>query len=283
MIKLTDRLACLAGEITKGQTMADIGTDHGLLPLYLWERGICPRVIMCDISAPSLQKARDAAARLIAEICMDYSNVSPAHCSESLPSESAGLRKDTDFAYRRGASQPAGGSYAEECLQFRLGSGVEVLEPGEVDAVVIAGMGGSLISEILESNIKKSVSFSKFILQPRNNSGKLRHYLTGRGFEITSNHLVREGKFICEVITAESPGEVIFTEPCCPEESAVWDLPENLRGESLYSEFAAGKLSIEEKILRGMSGGNSVTKDEIDARIKRAEYFREAAGSYLGN
>ena len=57
MIKLTPRLKTIADEIEKGETMADIGTDHGFLPVYLWEAGICPKVIMADISSGSLSKA----------------------------------------------------------------------------------------------------------------------------------------------------------------------------------------------------------------------------------
>ena len=54
MIKLTPRLKTIAEEIEKGETMADIGTDHGFLPIYLWEAGLCPKVIMTDISRGSL-------------------------------------------------------------------------------------------------------------------------------------------------------------------------------------------------------------------------------------
>ena len=32
MIKLSDRLKSIADEIKKGETVADIGTDHGFLP-----------------------------------------------------------------------------------------------------------------------------------------------------------------------------------------------------------------------------------------------------------
>ena len=34
-MKLTPRLQVIANEIQQGETMADIGTDHGFLPLYL--------------------------------------------------------------------------------------------------------------------------------------------------------------------------------------------------------------------------------------------------------
>ena len=36
MIKLTPRLKTIAEEIKNGETMADIGTYNGFLPVYLW-------------------------------------------------------------------------------------------------------------------------------------------------------------------------------------------------------------------------------------------------------
>lgn len=58
-MKLSDRLQLIADEIHCGETMADIGTDHGFLPLYLLETKKCPKVIMADISSGSLAKAEE--------------------------------------------------------------------------------------------------------------------------------------------------------------------------------------------------------------------------------
>ena len=58
MIKLSDRLQLIAKEVNNGETVADIGTDHGFLPMYLWEQGISPKVIMADVSQGSLKKAQ---------------------------------------------------------------------------------------------------------------------------------------------------------------------------------------------------------------------------------
>ena len=58
-MKLSDRLQLIADEIHDGETMADIGTDHGFLPLYLLDTGKCPKVILADISEGSLKKAED--------------------------------------------------------------------------------------------------------------------------------------------------------------------------------------------------------------------------------
>lgn len=50
------RLKTLASFIPKGMRVADVGTDHGYLPLYLIREGIASSVIASDVSAPSLAK-----------------------------------------------------------------------------------------------------------------------------------------------------------------------------------------------------------------------------------
>jgi len=60
-IRLSGRLKALAGYIDKGASVADIGTDHGHLPVYLVQTGSVSRMIATDISAASLASARRAA------------------------------------------------------------------------------------------------------------------------------------------------------------------------------------------------------------------------------
>jgi len=57
MIKLSNRLKALAGYIDAGATVADIGTDHGFLPVYLAQTGLAREIIASDISAGSLKAA----------------------------------------------------------------------------------------------------------------------------------------------------------------------------------------------------------------------------------
>lgn len=56
-MKLSERLQAIADEIKPGETMADIGTDHGFLPVALVKRGTCPRALMADVSEAALAKA----------------------------------------------------------------------------------------------------------------------------------------------------------------------------------------------------------------------------------
>lgn len=76
MAFLSKRLRCVADEIGKADTVADIGTDHGKLALYALRKGICKKVIAVDISENSLQKARAQAensnlSEIIEFICGD--------------------------------------------------------------------------------------------------------------------------------------------------------------------------------------------------------------------
>ncbi len=49
MIKLSKRLAMVASFVPKGSRIADIGTDHGYLPICLVEQGICPGAVAMDV------------------------------------------------------------------------------------------------------------------------------------------------------------------------------------------------------------------------------------------
>ena len=158
-MKLSRRIYKLAESVTAGDTVADIGTDHGYVPMLLMREGRSPRVIMSDISEDSLAKAKET------------------------------------FAL-------AGLSGKVSAGDFRVGDGLETIKAGEVDEVIIAGLGGHTITDILAADEEKSFSFKRLILQPRKHSGTLRYYLCTHGWEIESESLAPEGKFACEIITA---------------------------------------------------------------------------------
>lgn len=58
MIKLDDRLAAVAALVRPGSRVADVGTDHAYLPVWLVENGICPSAIASDIGEGPLDSAR---------------------------------------------------------------------------------------------------------------------------------------------------------------------------------------------------------------------------------
>ena len=58
-MNLSDRLTVVAGQITRGNTIADIGTDHGYIPIYMTMNGYSPKAIAMDVNEGPLTRARD--------------------------------------------------------------------------------------------------------------------------------------------------------------------------------------------------------------------------------
>jgi tRNA (adenine22-N1)-methyltransferase len=91
---------------------------------------------------------------------------------------------------------------SDKC-DFRLGSGLTVLNEGEADAIIIAGMGGDLISEIIETSKDTAMKAKQLILQPMTAVDNLRRYLSEHGFEIIDENIVREYNHFYFIIKAK--------------------------------------------------------------------------------
>lgn len=257
MIKLSGRLAAMAALVNQGERIADIGTDHGLLPLALWETGISPYVIFSDVQPGPLERAK-------------------ANIAQHFPGN--------DF-------------------DLRLGSGLETLAEGEVDTVMIAGMGGLLIIQILEANLEKAKSFKKFVFQPRNAQDKLRRWLIDHEFCILDEVLVQEGKYICEIFAA-SPGgtgaetsfddlavqlslsdtvagaapdltdQLTAAEVCNPLKNEVlWEVSPLLfkKRDPLLPAFIENKINIEQKIKASILTGTTENQELLQSLTRRIE------------
>lgn len=63
-MELSKRLNTIASFVTEGCCAADIGTDHGYIPIYLVRQGICPRAFAMDINAGPLERAKQHIAEM---------------------------------------------------------------------------------------------------------------------------------------------------------------------------------------------------------------------------
>lgn len=183
-MRLSKRIYALADNVIGGHSIADIGTDHGYVPMLLMKQGKTPHVIMSDISEGSLAKAKETFA-------------------------ACGLNDAVSES------------------DFRVGDGLQTIAEGEVDELIIAGLGGHTIKNILADDETKSRSFKRLILQPRKHSGTLRYYLHTHGWDIESENLAEEGKFACEIIIAV-PTEESIREAAFPEDDIRWKYPEGI-------------------------------------------------------
>lgn len=94
-------------------------------------------------------------------------------------------------------------------FSFRAGDGLSVLEPGEVQAVVIGGMGAFTIMRILEA--APQLSAEAFVLQPMGHECSLRRWLLENGFFIADDRVAQEGKRFYHILLVRR-GRQSYTE-----------------------------------------------------------------------
>ncbi|MPW27018.1 SAM-dependent methyltransferase [Alkalibaculum sp. M08DMB] len=156
-MQLTSRLETIAKQVANGVTIADIGTDHAFIPIYLVKNNITKNIYACDINIGPL----DMAKRQI---------------------DKYGYSKD---------------------ITTILGEGLEPIKGLNVQNIIIAGMGGLLIKDIIDNDIKIAKAAEKLILQPMSFQEDLRRYLVQNGFIIIHEDLAQEDRRIYQIIVAQ--------------------------------------------------------------------------------
>lgn len=161
ILNLKGRLKLISDKVPKCSVVADIGTDHAYLPVYLIQNGICQKAIASDVKSGPVKIANK--------------NIS--------------LYKLNDL------------------IETRLGNGLDTIQEGEADSIIIAGMGGTLITELLEANKQKACKAGALVLQPMNDPDIVRKWLFDNGFDIYDEEMAAEEPKIYCVLAARYNGE----------------------------------------------------------------------------
>ena len=201
-MELSKRLKRIAEHVDKCESVADIGTDHGYIPIYLVKEGICKKAIASDINKGPIEKAK------------------------------------VNVAFE-------GVSNKVKCL---LGPGLNPLKVGEVNGVILAGMGGNLTRDILLADMDKVKKYDFIILQPAQNPEVLREFLYKNDYEIIDEDLIKdEGRFyeLFKVKYNENSEKLVF------EDGLYYEVSPLLREKNhpLFKEFIEEKINRCETIL----------------------------------
>ena len=227
-MELSKRLKRIVEHVDKCESVADIGTDHGYIPIYLVKEGICKKAIASDINKGPIEKAK------------------------------------VNVAFE-------GVSNRVKCL---LGPGLNPLKVGEVNGVILAGMGGNLTRDILLADMDKVKKYDFIILQPAQNPEVLREFLYKNDYEIIDEDLIKdEGRFyeLFKVKYNENSEKLVF------EDELEYEVSPLLRekGHPLFKEFIEEKINRCETIL-------SFIKEDTEAAKKRKSDLEEKINKLKG-
>ncbi|EOT2957797.1 tRNA (adenine(22)-N(1))-methyltransferase [Clostridium perfringens] len=227
-MELSKRLKRIAEHVDKCESVADIGTDHGYIPIYLVKEGICEKAIASDINKGPIEKAK------------------------------------VNVAFE-------GVSNKIKCL---LGPGLNPLKVGEVNGVILAGMGGNLTRDILLADMEKVKKYDFIILQPAQNPEVLREFLYKNDYEIIDEDLIKdEGRFyeLFKVKYNENSEKLVFHDELEYEVSPL--LRE--KNHPLFKEFIEEKINRCETIL-------SFIKEDTEAAKNRKSDLEEKINKLKG-
>lgn len=154
---LSERLKTVAKMVTKGNIVADIGTDHGYVPIYLIENNICERAYAMDINEGPIDIARN--------------NIEIRGLGEKIKT----IKSD----------------------------GMDKLEDFMAQSVIIAGMGGDLIVNILTRG-ENIHGIEELILSPHRRVDLVREYLIVHNWEIIDEKMLVDGGKYYTVLRAKT-------------------------------------------------------------------------------
>ena len=136
----------------------------------------------------------------------------------------------------------------EDKIELRLGEGLKPLKVNEVDVICIAGLGGSLICEILNESPEIISTTEKIILQPMNGIEKVHQWTLENNFYVEDEDLAEVDEIIYEII--------------CLSRNKNNKKSKRKLNSPLYKKFIELKINKLEKIIESMNRSQRAIKSE---------------------
>ena len=171
---------------------------------------------------------------------------------------------------RKGPLQRAretGRTYGAEGIDYRLGSGLDTVQPHEADTIAIAGMGGENIASILAAAPWTADGNHTLLLSPHTKAEQLRRYLMEHGYAILREALVRDRGTLYPVMEVTA-GEMTLTE------GQIW-------GGAKLLQDPLGERYIIERIIRLQGAVAGSNRSERPEDKEKADRLRDTLTALL--
>ncbi len=223
---LSLRLQTVADFVQPGARLADIGSDHAYLPVYLAEQGLLAKAVAGEVVRGPYENA-------VSEI------------------KKEGL---------------------DNVIMARLADGLAAIKPeDQIDTVTIAGMGGTLITKILDDGADRLRHQERLILQPNVGEDNVRRWLQEHHYGIIAERILAEDGHIYEIIVAD-PVET----PTTFSETQLKFGPFLLREKSpvLQDKWCKEQARLDD-VIATMQHAQHAPKEKIDAFINQRNQIQE--------
>ena len=142
-------------------------------------------------------------------------------------------------------------------IEVRVGPGLSVLSLNEAENIIIAGMGGEMIENIIKNNDNISRA-SRLILQPMNSQYELRHFLIENNYNIIDEDISTEGFKVYNIIIAESGKGQPFSK------DIFYHIPPYLKKHQFYNELYNKKLREFTRVIKGLEESNECDFNKLE-------------------
>lgn len=161
-------------------------------------------------------------------------------------------------------------------IDIRLGNGLEPVDLREVDTIIIAGMGGLLIRDIIDFKKSEIGSHHTLVLQPMNAADKLRHYLYENGFSLIDEELAKEDFHFYEIIKAKKTNDFNRI-----ENEIFFEIGKVLfqKKHPLLKAFIENKIRINNDIIQHLKSAD-VETDKLEVLGQKNFLMRELVDKY---
>ena len=157
-------------------------------------------------------------------------------------------------------------------IETRLGNGLETItHQDQVDTVVIAGMGGKLMVDILDTAWSKDFQFKNLVLEPNIGEAGVRNWLMMHNYEIVAEKLIAEAGHTYELIKARltankhdlTEKDIFFGPFIVREKNPVF-----------YQKWQ-GQLAYNEKLLKNLNKARNKDEDRINEIEHNIQLIKE--------